>query len=111
MPGDLAGEDVLLIRRVPNGQDTDGNDSWALRYETVPGAMVWERGSQELTGQRDTVVEGLSALLPAGTAVAATDRVRVRGVEYEVDGAPVTWRSPLTGYDGGVQVTLTRVTG
>jgi hypothetical protein len=105
----LAGETVTLIRRTRTGQDSDGNDTWSTSEVDVPGCAVWPRGSSELVQGQDMVIVGLTVLLPTGTAVVATDRARVRGDLYEVDGQPGEWRSCFTGLSSGVQVALTRV--
>jgi hypothetical protein len=110
-PGLPVGETVTLLRRVLAGQDSDGNDEWSTVETDVAGCAVWPRGSSELVQGRDTVIVGLAILLPAGTAVAASDRLRVRGDLYEVDGQPGSWQSPFSGLSAGVQVALTRVTG
>jgi hypothetical protein len=105
------GETVTLLRSTVTGQDGYGND---VRTETeveVAGCAVWPRGSTEQTAGRATVIVGLTAVLPPGTAVAATDRMRVRGLVYAVDGEPGVWTSPLTGTEAGTEVALTRVTG
>lgn len=68
-------------------------------------------GSNEITQARNTVITGLTLYAPAGTDLRATDRVRVRGVLYDVDGQPGWFGSPFTGSAGPVVAVLEVVTG
>ena len=106
------GETVVIIRSGPPTQDDYGNDVPGALVETaVAGCAVWPRTTSEDVQARQQVLEGVSIVLPFGTDVLPTDRVRVRGVLYDVDGDPGEWQSALTGTKAGVQVDLTRVTG
>lgn len=106
------GETVTVIRAGAPTQDDYGNDVPGPNVETpVGGCAVWPRTSSEDVQGRLQVLEGLNVVAPYGTDVRPHDRVRVRGVLYDVDGDPGEWRSPLTGTQAGVQIALTRVTG
>jgi hypothetical protein len=67
--------------------------------------------SSEDVQARDQLIDGLYVLFPTGADVQATDRIRVRGQVYLVDGEPGLYRSPMTGTTVGPQVSLTRITG
>lgn len=106
------GETITIVRPGAPTQDEYGNDVPGPSVETeVAGCAVWPRTSSEDVQARLQVLEGLNVLAPYGTVVGPHDRVRVRGLLYDVDGDPGEWRSPLTGFRGGVQIELTRVTG
>lgn len=105
------GQDVVLHARTVNGEDGDGNDAYDDDPRTLANVPVWPTGSTEDAQGKESLTDGLTALLPAGTAVTALDRVTVAGVAYEVNGNPTVHRSVLTGLEPGVLVTLTRVTG
>jgi len=105
------GEAVTLHGRTVTGQDSDGNDVYSDAPTTLTGVPVWPRSSTELVQGQDTLIVGLSALLPAGTDVSSVDRVTVYGKDYDIDGEPGTFRSPFTNLDPGVLVNLTRATG
>lgn len=79
----------------------------------IAGVVVWPRGdSSELNDGRTTVIIGLWMLAPAGTDIEPTDKFRVRGDVYDVEGEAAEWGpSPLTGTSAGVQAALTRVRG
>ncbi|MER7794903.1 hypothetical protein [Streptomyces sp. NPDC097640] len=82
----------------------------------VPGCGVAPRdgnaaGGNEQTQARDTVIIGLTLYAPAGTDLRPTDKVRVAGILYEVDGQAGVFRSPFTGSSGPVVAALERVTG
>ena len=102
------GETVTLLRSEVTGRDGYGNDVRTDTELEVAGCPVWPRGSTEDTQGRDTVITGLTVVMPPGVEVLATDRVRVRGVVYAVDGEPGVWVSPLTGTAAGTEVALTR---
>jgi hypothetical protein len=108
------GDTVTLLRTEVTGRDRYGNDILATVGTDVPGVAVWPRGARangEDTEARDTVIIGLTALLPPGVAVKATDRLQWRGEEYEIDGEPGLHRSYLTGFAAGTEVALVRVVG
>jgi len=112
------GEPVTVLRAGTPTHDVYGNDVPGVDAETrYEGCAVWPRMStegiqtREDVQARDQVIDGLNVLFPVGASVLATDRVRVRGVVYLVEGEPGSYRSPLTGTTLGPQVALTRVTG
>lgn len=110
------GETVTIVRPGPPTQDPYGNDVPGAPTEiTVGGCAVAPRGeasaADELTDARDTVIVGLTLWAPYGTDIRATDRVRVGGALYEVDGQPGSFRSPFTGSTGPVVAALELVTG
>ena len=43
--------------------------------------------------------------------ITAGDTITVHGLDYEVEGDPGVWQSPVTGRIAGVEVTLRRVVG
>lgn len=111
------GDTVTIVRPGPPTRDEYGNDVPGPAVETVvPGCGISPRdstgaGSNEIVQGRDTVVAGLLLYAPSGTDIRATDRVRVAGVLYEVDGQPGVFRSPFTGSLGPVVAALSLVTG
>jgi hypothetical protein len=106
------GRTVTFLRPGPPTRDAHGNNVPGPDVPTpVAGCAVYPRTSSENTDRRDQVVIGLTAVMPYGTDVRATDRVKVDGVIYEIDGEPGVHESPLTGAQMGVEVALTRVTG
>lgn len=111
------GEAVTIVRPGPPTEDIYGNDVPGAPTEIpVSGCGVAPRdgtgaGANEITDARDTVISGLTLYAPYGTDIRATDRVRVGGTLYEVDGLPGSFRSPFTGSTGPVVVALELVTG
>jgi hypothetical protein len=107
-----SGEVATIIRPGPPTRDDYGNDVPGPDVETdYAGCAVWPRVSSEDEQARDQIIEGLNVLFPVGADVLSTDRVRVRGETFHVDGDPGIYRSPLTGTELGPQVSLTKVTG
>lgn len=111
------GDTVTILRPGPATQDAYGNDVPGAPTEIpVPGCAVAPRdgtgaGANEIVDARDTVITGLTMWAPYGTDIRATDRIRVAGLVYEVDGQPGSFRSPFTGSTGPVVAALELVTG
>lgn len=111
------GETVTIVRPGPPTEDIYGNDVPGAPTE-IPlyGCAVAPRdgtgsASNELLDARDTVITGLTLYAPHGTEIRATDKIRVGGDLYEVEGQPGSFRSPFTGSTGPVVVALELVTG
>jgi hypothetical protein len=103
---------VTLLSTAVTGVDEYGNDVRESTATRVDALAVWPRASDELTDARDTVIVGLTAVLPFGTEVRATDRVEYDGRVWEIEGEPGAWGpSPFTGSTAGVEVALRRVEG
>ncbi|MGW2228288.1 hypothetical protein [Streptomyces formicae] len=112
------GDTVTILRAAAaTTQDVYGNDVPGPVTEIpVPGCSVSPRdgtgpAANEILGDRDTVISGLTLYAPFGTDIRATDRVRIGGEIYEVDGRAGTFRSPFSGSTGPVVAALELVTG
>jgi hypothetical protein len=107
------GETVARLRRVLIGTDGYGNDL----YDDVPTEKSLEcvgvvpRYSSERDQGESTVIVGKTLLVPPlpGYDALPTDRFRVAGVVYEVDGEVGVWRSPFSGTFFGTEVPVKRV--
>ena len=109
----MTGETVTVLTGVAS-VDRYGNAilDWSTPTERqVAGCAVAPRSSSEDRDGRAGVIVGLSLYLPAGCRLTAQERVRVRGVDYEVDGEPGDWRDPFDGVAAGVEVALRVVHG
>lgn len=90
--------------------DAYGNDVYTETDTDVTGVPVWPRNASEKVQGEDTLITGLWAVLPSSVNVFAVDEVTVYGQRYKVDGEPGNFTlSPLTGFNLGHQVALTRV--
>lgn len=111
----MAGETVTRIRPTESGVDRYGNPVFTDAEVDIPGAFFApEQSSTELTQVgRVPVITKPSLYFPgAWPDLVASDRVRVRGLVFEVNGDPADWRNPWGGpLPGGLVVTLERVTG
>lgn len=113
-------ETVQVLRRPVLAFPTMGDTSETMTSVPVSGCLIYpntvtetvsrKAGTETIVGQ-DTVVSGLTCLMPFGTDVLPTDRVQVRGVIYDVNGQPSTWKSPSTGHRSVVEVQLKTATG
>lgn len=72
-------------------------------------AEIQFQGTSETTDQRKQVVNLYRCLLPLGTDVRSTDRIEWDGSDYEVDGQPQPWSSPIVGATDHVRITLREV--
>jgi hypothetical protein len=88
----------VSIQKITGGTDEYGN--------TIPSAFgsavttvgyLEQRDSVETLEDRDTVVSGWVAWLPAGTSVDAFDRLNFNGQVFEVDGMPWQVWNPRKG--------------
>lgn len=104
------GESVFILRRAARN-DRHGDPTVPQEPLEVPGCIWWPRSAAEETFQRDTVREGITVMMPAGTSVLPTDRIEVRGVEYAVLGEPEVFDNPFATRSSCVVVNLTRSGG
>jgi hypothetical protein len=108
----LGGEIVVVLRRVADGEDRYHNVKYRTVEAPVASAAVRVVGADEAgEGGGSSLTLTLEVILPPGTEITANDRLRVRGLVYEVDGEPQDQRDPLTGGQPGVRVIARRVTG
>lgn len=78
----------------------------------IPGCAVAPRDAEEdHGGGRQAVIIGFNVYAPAGTVVLPTDRLHIRGDDFEVDGEPGVWVNPWTGIEAGVEIRTKRVEG
>jgi hypothetical protein len=107
-------EAVVIVTRTVIGQDGDGNNVYDDDNPTLTatsGAFAPE-GSIELVQGQATVISRPTVYLSLGAPTpAASDRVRVRGQLYEIDGEPLVFLNPFTGDQPGAVLRLERVTG
>ena len=59
----------------------------------------------------EAITDSIEVVFPPGTAVTAVDRMRPRGLTYEIDGTPDEQYDPMTGVEPGVRVIGRRVAG
>ena len=77
----------------------------------VPGCGLGDLDSTEDDSRGTSAVVRRTLYAPFGADVRRTDRVRVDGHEWEVDGKPVPRRSPFSGWGAGLVVQLLRQEG
>jgi hypothetical protein len=102
----LGGDTVTVIRNSEGSRRNTSGDLVGTDTETdVTGCSVQPTSGSELTDSGELVVTNLTAYLPPGTDVLATDRVRWLGAVYAVNGPPALWHDQ-TGTPSHVQVQL-----
>lgn len=67
--------------------------------------------SEPVQDARNSVVSGFTLYMTTGVDLTPVDRVRVRGVVYDIDGDVGDWRSPYSGSRPGLVVQTKRVAG
>ena len=114
--GRLIGRDSVTILRAQTSEDpysgTQALD-WSLppAETVVANCEVQPGASQEYLLNRDYTLIAWTVFAPAGTDVTALDRVRYRGVEYDVDGVPGKWDYIPGGRLNYVEIALKRRDG
>lgn len=108
------GETVQFMAYQLGAEDAHGNpvESWADPVSS--GGWGFDPGGSVESSMpgRDMVVTSPRLFRQSRDFVPGSrDRVTVRGREYQVDGDPADWRSPLTGWEPGIVVTLEVVSG
>lgn len=96
-----------------------GTDSWGdprtPTMHTVERCIRWPRTSSEFTDRSDSVSTGWMLVVPVGADLLATDEVQMPGdaadVWWQVEGDPLPYVSPLSGWAPGTPVALTRTRG
>uniref|UniRef100_UPI0026F45B7A hypothetical protein n=1 Tax=Nocardiopsis sp. YSL2 TaxID=2939492 RepID=UPI0026F45B7A len=102
-------ETVTVLR--PVGTDRHGDPLPGDPAETdSPGWDIQPASTSEDTEGGDTVEEEWTAIGPPGADVRATDRVRWRGLEYQVEGRPEPWPDER-GQPHHIEMQLRRVRG
>lgn len=106
------GETWTVLRATDGGLDRNGNPLPGVDAEIpVEGCAFIPGNSLELTEPgRTTVTTNPRLLMPTGSDVRASDRLRSpAGEVFEVEGAPSNWRSPFSGWAPGAEVELKAV--
>lgn len=110
----MIGETVVRLRPTA-GTDRYGNPEpdWGdADAADIDGCVLAPRLDPEDRDQgRQGVVIGWTVYAPHGGDILATDRLRIRGDDHEVDGEPGDWRSPFTCHGEGLEVQTRRVVG
>lgn len=106
-----AGETVILLRRTKIGQDRYHNDTYSTTSVTLGGCAVSRLESVEDNAHGTRVVVAGEVILPPGTVVTALDRIRVRGLTYDIEGPGKVLDDPMASTAGAVQVHIRRTTG
>jgi hypothetical protein len=94
-------------------RDLDGDLSNERVVGVIEGGAFAPGGSTEDTDRKAQVVDTATLYAPAGSpSVTAQNKLRFPGgVVWEVDGTPSPWASPLTGWDPGFEIRITRARG
>lgn len=110
--GPAFGETVTLMSKAPAYRDRQGNTRYATTATDVPGCGVRLLSQTEVSqGRSDQTVDTVEVIAPPGTVATAVDMVRVRGLDYLVDGTPGAVTDSSTGADAGVRIVGKRVRG
>lgn len=110
--------EVLSAGTTVDPYSGEPSESWAAEDVTevvVDGVGVeprpTSRGDAEpVQDARNAVSSGFTLYLPE-MPLTSRERVRVRGVVYNVLGEPSVWRNPFTGWAPGIVVQVDRTEG
>jgi hypothetical protein len=110
----MQGETVTVLRP---GSTTDAYGDPAPNWTTATeiahhGCAVAPRlEDEDRRNGREGIVTGWTVYFPAGADVRGTDRVRIRGLEYRVDGQPAQWTNPYEAKPYGTVIHAGEVEG
>lgn len=107
----MLGEAFQILTRAVTGQDADGNDVYGVTETTVRGAFAPAGTSELLQGQAVVITHDTLYLAEGSPAPGPQDKMRVRGIERDINGTPADYISPYTGWHPGPVVQLVAVTG
>jgi hypothetical protein len=110
---------VLTAGMQTDRYSDDPEPSWDVTSSEVPvdgcalePRVVGQGGSAEpVFDARNAVASGWTVYMPPDTVVNARNRVRIRGVVYDVLGEPADWRNPFTGSHPGIVIQAVRTEG
>lgn len=105
--------DVLTAGTVTDPYSQQSSEDWDHPTEVpVEGVAVEPRPSSEpVQDARNAITSGFTLYgMPAGS-VTAQNRIRVRGIVYDVLGDPADYRNPFTGTAPGLVVQVGRTEG
>ena len=110
------GETATRLRAFRTLDPYSGEESepdWDAAYELdIPGVGFNPGSSNEPTEVgRNAVITQPEVYAPTDADILAGDRLRIRGLVFDVEGDPADWRSPFTGWAPGLVVKLKRVEG
>ena len=109
----VATETVVLLRRTLTAErDQYGGDVYSTTEVAVAGCSVLElEHDEDGDPSLKRVVTTGRLVMPPGTVVRAVDRVRMRGLVYDVDGPGVAQDDPMAATVGPVELRIRRVSG
>lgn len=107
------GVTVTWLRREVAGKDSHGNDVATWVETDIPSCVIAPRATFEDVQARDMAIFGLTLYITRpGYPIAPADRIRYYGDTYEIDGPVARWdANPLTGGEGGLQASISYITG
>lgn len=110
----LLGETVIVLTGTPVTDPYSGETtgtSWTTPTQvSVEGVLCEPRPSAEpVADARNSVTSGYTLYMPAGTTITPANRVRVRGLDYDVLGEASDWR--LGSWRPGLVVQTSRTAG
>lgn len=105
------GVTVTWLHREVTGQDAHGNDVTTWTETDIDNCVLAPRATFEDVQGRDMAIFGLTLYTPPGYDMQPADRIRVTGKTYEIDGPRADWYNPLTAGQGGIQVSISYITG
>lgn len=105
---------ATIVRVRPTGVDQYGDTNAGTPDRlTLDPAAVYPRSSSPVDDRgRSGVIVGLTLLVPDVDAdILDGDQIEVDGHLYDLDGTAGAWKSPLTGWEPGLEAALIRAAG
>jgi hypothetical protein len=102
----VRGTETVVVVRGTRRDDLDDSEASAPAEHEIPNCIIWPRVSEE-EGKGQVVLEGENVFTPPDADVLASDKIRVRGVLYDVEGKPGDYR--MKGRKKGLLVVCKRL--
>lgn len=100
-----------LVSDPYSGEDTLGDWQHASLLAIGPCAFAPSSSTEGRDIGRDQISDYATLYAPLRSDFRALDRVAVGGSTWDVEGTPAEWRSPFSGREWGMVVSLRRVSG
>lgn len=106
----MIGRETVTLHPMSTDEGRYGENASAGDDVVITGCFAWPRGSAETGDIANTVVTGMSLVVPPGAPeIKPVDEISYRGKRYKVEGEPGEYR--MGGRPKGTIVALERVTG
>lgn len=103
-------ETFTILTEAVTGQDGDGNDVYGQVETPTSGAFAPQGSTELIQGEAVVLDHDVIYLTDGEPTPGPNDKIRARGIVYDIDGTPREYHHPYTGYEPGAVLQLLKVT-